>query len=73
LSGKPVIHPFRALWEDRRFRPLRRAIQGFALKTHELLKKLDQNFSQHTRHFVLWSDCLFRKRNDKILLRKTCG
>jgi len=30
----------------RRFRPLRRAIQGPALKIRELLKKLDQNFHQ---------------------------
>ena len=37
---------------------MRRAIQGFALKTHELLKKLDQNFfgtADGKNFFVLWS------------------
>jgi len=41
----------------RKFRPLRRAIQGAALKTRELLKKLDQNFHQidENRCFALKS------------------
>ena len=30
--------------KSKEFRTLRSAIQGVALKTHELLKKLDQNF-----------------------------
>jgi len=44
FSPSVKIHPSVALLRAREFRSLRRAIQGSALKTRELLKKLDQNF-----------------------------
>ena len=36
------------------FRPLRRAAQGSALRTRELLKKFDQNFNTGARRMRLW-------------------